>query len=150
MQYSKPLAIIVVLAMAGLGVSGYLLWYDFMTRRGACPLTGFFGCTAILTSVYSRIFGIPLALFGFIWFLAIVLFAALVARDAKWLKLLLAWSLVGVIGVIGLVYTEIFLIGAICPFCTSAHVLGVLILALTAVMWNKRSGRSKSALGHRD
>ena len=139
MQYSKPLTTTVILALAGLGVSGYLVWYDFMTWTGVCLLTGFFGCSAILTSPYSRIFGIPLALVGFIWFLVVVLLAALVARDSKWLKFLLVWSIIGLIGVIGLAYTELFLIGAICPFCTSAHVLGILILALTIVMWKKRS-----------
>jgi uncharacterized membrane protein len=139
LHYSKPLQTIVVLAVAGLGISGYLVWYDLMTRSGTCPLTGFFGCTAILTSAYSRIFGVPTALFGFIWFLVVVLFAALVARDAGRLKFLLVWSLLGFVGVIGLVYIELFLIGAICPLCTFAHVLGILVLALTAIMWNKRS-----------
>jgi len=122
----------------GLALAGYLTWYDLVTPKGACPLSGYFGCSAVLTSAYSRIAGIPVALLGFLWFLASARLDLLAAKSAKWLKLLLLWSLLALVGISALVYTEVFLIGAFCPLCTSAHALGLAVLALTVTLWVRK------------
>ncbi len=59
----------------------------------------------------------------------------LALTNEKWFKLLLVWSLAGLVGVLGLVYVEIFLIGEICLFCTSAHAIEVAIVVLTLTAW---------------
>jgi uncharacterized membrane protein len=131
--------IILALSLAGAALAGYLTWYDVVTSKGVCPLTGFFGCSAVLTSAYSRIGGVPVALLGFLWFLLAARLSLLAANAARWIKYLLAWSLLGLVSVIAFVYTEILVIGAFCPFCTSAHVLGLGILAATVSLWLHRS-----------
>jgi len=45
-----------------------------------------------------------------------------------------AWSLLGVIGVTGFVYTELFLLRSICPLCTIAHAAGLAILACSVIL----------------
>ena len=127
-----------VLAVAGLAISGYLTWCSFIIGVGVCPLTGYFGCSEVLTSPYSRILGVSVAVVGLLWFLATMFLSLLVASDEKWLGLLLVWSLLGLAGIIGLVYIEIFLIGALCPLCTSAHALGLAILGVSLNMWIAR------------
>lgn len=139
MQETRLPWVIVVLALAGLAISGYLIWYDIVTPRGACPLTGFFGCSQILSSPYSRIGRIPTAFLGVVWFAVAAWLSMVVARNQNWLVYLLVWSLLAPGGVSVLAYIELFLIGAICPLCTSAHALGITILALTLVMWRGRS-----------
>ncbi len=79
-----------------------------------------------------------MALLGVVWFLITGLLSAVVEKDEKWLKYLLAWSAVGLLAVFVLVYVEIFLIGSICPLCTSAHVLEITILGLTVSLWVTR------------
>lgn len=119
----------------GLALSGYLTWYDLVTPKGACPLSSYFGCSTVLTSAYSRIGGVPVALLGFLWFLVAARLGLLATNAAKWIKYLLMWSLLGLVGVVALLYIEIFVIRAICPLCTSAHALGLAILALTVALW---------------
>jgi uncharacterized membrane protein len=126
------------LALIGLGISTFLTWYDIVTPRGVCSLTGFFGCSEILTSQYSRIGGVPTAFVGALWFIVVLWLAIVVTRSEARLIHLLAWSLLAIPGVGALGYIELVVIGAICPFCTSAHVLGLAILVLAAIMWRNR------------
>ncbi len=140
MQRTKTVWTIVVLTLVGLGISVYLTWYDFTTPVGVCPpITSFLGCSAVLSSVYSRIGGIPVAVFGLLWFLVAAYLGMRVADDEKWLGILLGWSLVGLAGILALVAIEIFLVGQICLFCTAAHVVGLAILGLTVSLWKGRS-----------
>ena len=136
-QKQVPWAI-AALSLLGIAVSGYLTWNSIVTEGGICPLTGFFGCSAILSSVYAKILGIPAALFGMVWFLVALLLTMLLVRNAKGLNLMLAWSLLGLVGVIALAYTEFILVRAFCPYCTSAHILGLAILGLTIKLWKNR------------
>lgn len=131
------LIIIGIFALAGLTLSAYLTWYAILTESGICLLTGFFGCSKILTSSYSRIGRIPTALFGAVWFAVILLLTVLVAKSKDRLKFLLAWSLLAIPGVSTLVFIELVLIGAICPLCTGAHILGIAVMLLTVMMWRK-------------
>jgi len=135
LERTKTAWIAFALAVLGLGISGYLTWYSFITRTGVCTLTGYFGCSAVLTSAYSRIGGVPVALLGFVWFLVVASTSMLVVRDGKWLKYLLAWSVLGLLGIVGLEYVEIFVIRSICLECTSAHLLGIAVLVLTLSIW---------------
>ena len=63
------------------------------------------------------------------------------AVNISYLKFLLAWSMVAVVGVVTLLLIEILLLGEICPLCSSAHVLGLAITAITVKLWmNQRAG----------
>jgi uncharacterized membrane protein len=127
----------VALALLGLVDSGYLIWYDVASQKGICSLTGFFGCSTILDSSYARVGGIPTALFGFVWSAVVILLAMRVANDGEWIKYLLPWSILGALGVAALMYIELIRLGAICPFCTAAHILGLAILGLTVSLWRQ-------------
>jgi len=75
---------------------------------------------------------------GLAWFLVTMALSLGLLRNKKLAPALLAWSLVGLVGVVGLVYIELFLVGAICPVCTSAHLLGLGVLVLAVVIWRKQ------------
>ena len=135
MLRAKIVWLIVILAVAGLVLSGYLTWYGFTTSVGVCPLTGPFGCSAVLTSVYSKIGMMPVAVLGVVWFLVAALIGILLSNDEKWLKHLLVWSVIGLVGIASLEYVQIFLVGQICVLCVSSHVFGLAILVLTAGLW---------------
>ena len=146
-----------VLALAGLGVSIYLTIAHFTeSALLGCSETGLVNCTKVTTSAQSYVFGIPVAVLG----LAFYVFAVAIMSPWAWragrreIHLLRIASLVVGIGfVLYLLYAELFIIGSICLYCTSVHiitfVLFVLTMAAVAVWglkpgapWTLRLGRS--------
>jgi uncharacterized membrane protein len=135
---SKSQVAIIGLALAGIGVSGYLTWYELVVPVGVCPINmGYISCSAALTSQYSRIAGIPVAFLGLAWFIGAALLGIMAASRVSAVKVLVAWSGVALIGVIVLVSTEVLVLGELCPFCTVAHLLGLGIVALSIKQWLK-------------
>lgn len=119
----------VALSLAGVGVSIYLTALHYSGFAPACPATGVVNCEAVLTSPYAVIAGtsVPTSAAGIAWF---AISAVLWLRPYG--RLQLAWSAVGLATVLYLVFVEIVRLGAICLWCTAAHVL-VLALLLIAV-----------------
>lgn len=111
-------------SLAGVPISVYLL------AERACVADDFFACSPVLSSGYSQIYGFPVAGLGLIWFLAssLMAVAGLVGSETA-ARQLFYWSILGVAGVAFLVMVEVVLIGAICPLCTAAHLLGLSIFA---------------------
>lgn len=129
--------ITLVLALAGLGVSVYLTIAHYTTAVSlACPNTGAINCEKVTTSPESAVFGIPVAVLG----LAFYVFAVAIMSPWAWrsarhdvaLARLLS-MVVGIGFVLYLVYAEVIEIGNICLWCTSVHVITLILFALTAI-----------------
>jgi len=73
--------------------------------------------------------GVSVALLGLGWFVIVSSLLLIAWRSEKYIRAVFAWSLLGACGVVAFVYTEIFLLGSICPLCTIAHLSGLGILA---------------------
>jgi len=121
-------------AVAGLLVSAYLTYLSLLPPT-SCPVGefGIFSCNEVIYSEYAHFYGVSVALLGLGWFIVALGLIALAWRDRRFMWCVVAWSLLGAAGVAGFVYTEIFLLGSICPLCTLAHVAGLVILALSVV-----------------
>ena len=122
-------SVAILLSMAGIAVSIYLTVVHYAGFVPACPVSGVINCEAVLSSPYAVIAGtsIPTSAAGIVWFaISVVLWA----RPRR--NLLLAWSLLGLLTVVYLLFIEIVLVGAICLWCTAAHAL-VVVLVLIAV-----------------
>jgi uncharacterized membrane protein len=141
-----------VLAIAGLGVSVYLTIAHYTTAVTlACPNTGAINCEKVTSSPESKVFGIPVAVLG----LAFYLFLVAIMTPWGWrsgrreVALARLLSLVVGIGfVLYLVYAEVFQIGNICLWCTSVHVITLILFALTAIsaaIWGLTPGAATSA-----
>src|SRR3954471_2414858 len=62
-----------VLAVAGLGISVYLTIEHFSASTTlACPNTGALNCLKVTTSEQSAVFGIPVAVLGLVYFVAML------------------------------------------------------------------------------
>jgi len=130
-RWTRPQAIAILAGVAGVGISAYLTVVHFAGALPACPANATFNCDAVLSSPYGVIAGtnVPTSLAGIAWFLV---------SAALWLgsmpRARLAWSAVGLLTVVYLLYVEIVLLGTICLWCTAAHLLVVIlfILALAA------------------
>ena len=136
-----------VLALAGLGVSIYLTIAHFTeSTLAGCSETGLVNCTKVTTSAQSYVFGIPVAVLG----LAFFVFAAAIMSPWAWRAarreihlLRIASLVVGVGFVLYLLYAELFIIGSICLYCTSVHVITFLLFVLTmfaAAAWGLKPG----------
>jgi uncharacterized membrane protein len=115
--------------LAGLGISIYLTAVHYAGVPLACPANGTINCEAVLSSRYAIIAGtgVPTAAAGIVWFAVSML---LWIRPAG--RIQLAWSALGLVAVLSLVYVEIVLLGAICLWCSATHVL-VLVIFLIAL-----------------
>lgn len=127
----------VALSVAGVGVSIYLTVLHFIGFVPACPVTGSINCEAVLSSPYAVILGtaVPTSASGIVWF---AVSAVLWTRPFG--RLQLAWSAAGVLTVLFLVFIEIVRVGAICLWCTAAHVLVVAIFLISLSSPRRGSG----------
>jgi uncharacterized membrane protein len=118
-----------LVALAALVASGYLTWehfHDPSAQSLVCPATGAVNCVKVTTSSQSRFLGIPVAVLGFLYWLVMagLTFPATWRSSSKvlrWARLGLAS--VGMLFVLWLVYAELYLIKAICLWCTAVHIL---------------------------
>jgi uncharacterized membrane protein len=125
--------------LAGLGVSIYLTAVHYAGVPVACPANGTISCEAVLSSRYAVIAGtnVPTSAAGIVWFAVSALLW--IRRPGR---VQLAWSVAGLATVLSLVFVEIVLVGAICVWCSAAHVL-VLVIFLIALQ-SANGGRVRS------
>ena len=145
-----------VLALAGLGVSIYLTIAHFTeSALAGCSESGLVNCTKVTTSAQSYVFGIPVAVLGlafFVFGVAIMSPWAWQARRREVHLLRVAAMVVGIGMVVYLIYAEFIIIGSICLYCTSVHVITFLLFVLTAfgaAAWGLKPGRPWGIFGGR-
>ena len=121
----------IAISVAGIAVSIYLTALHYAGVVPACAGAGAINCEAVLSSPYAVIVGTttPTSALGIVWF---SVSAALWATRPGWIQV--AWSVVGILGVLYLVFVEIVLVGAICLWCTAAHVLVVALLLIAVTV----------------
>jgi uncharacterized membrane protein len=126
-----------VLALAALAVSAYLTLAHFTTSKLlVCSGSGTFNCTRVTTSAQSHFLGIPVAVLGLGWSVAMVAVCTPAAwrSPAPWIRFArLALAGAGILFVLWLLYAELFMIRAICLWCTAIHVLTFALFVLIVV-----------------
>ena len=136
-----------VLALAGLGVSIYLTIAHFTeSALAGCSESGVINCTRVTTSAQSYVFGIPVAVLGLAFYVFVVAIMspwAWQARRREIHMLRIAAMVAGIGFVLYLIYAELIIIGSICLYCTSVHVITFVLFVLTAfaaAAWGIRPG----------
>lgn len=137
-RVARPIqALSLALALAGVGVSTYLTIAHYTTPEIlACSASGTIDCTRVTTSQQSTVLGIPVAVLGLVFFVGMsaLCLPAAWRSDRRMVHLArLAATTIGIAFVLWLVYAELFIIGAICLWCTVAHVLAFGLFAITLV-----------------
>lgn len=131
------IAVTGLLSLAGLGVSVYLTVDHFAKIPLACSDTGIVNCTKVTTSAESYFLGIPVAVLGLCFYTVMVAINspwAWRAADRRIHLLRLALVTVGICFALYLVACELLIIGNICLWCTSVHVItfAIFVLVVTA------------------
>jgi uncharacterized membrane protein len=124
------------LSIAALVVSAYLAYAHFATSNVlACPEGGTINCELVTTSAQSKFLGIPVAVLGLLWSAAMVALTTPAAwrsrRRRPEIRIArLALVSIGMCFVVWLVYAELFVIGAICLWCTVVHAVTFALFVL--------------------
>jgi uncharacterized membrane protein len=126
-----------LLCLAGLGVSIYLTIAHYNARLTlACPETGIVNCAKVTESPQSAILGVPVALLGLLYFVAIGplhLPAAWRSESPLLRRARVGAAVAGILMVLYLVYTELFTLDALCLWCTAVHGITFLLFVVTLV-----------------
>ncbi len=128
-----------IICLLGLAAATYLTIAHY-TQSGlaVCPENSVVNCLKVTTSAESFVFGIPVALLGAIYFLpmlALCLPAAWRSANPYVAPARLAGAFAGMGFVFYLLYAELFVIKAICLWCTSVHVLTFLLFLCVMTGW---------------
>src|SRR5262245_65525545 len=127
----KPDWIVVILALLGLGVAGYLTTLKlggnqaFLCRDGS-------GCDIVQASRYSLLAGVPTAMWGAGVYLAIAVLAAIPRTVRRWQALFML-AAAAVAFSIYLTILSVFVIGATCLYCLASGVIAVALLVVIVV-----------------
>jgi uncharacterized membrane protein len=126
--------VIPVLALVGLTVALYLAYVEITQTEAVCGPVG--ECNVVQTSDYALFLGVPVALWGVLNYLVVVVLwtgqRTLVGRWANLSLLgLLGLTVFGTLFSIYLTCLELFAIQAICSWCLSSAVITAVLLLLT-------------------
>ena len=130
-----PGLILAVLDVIGLSIASYLSTVELQGGSLVCPIGG--GCEAVAASPYSRIDGIPVAVFGVCLSLILLTLAIAWWRSNLYALLLAHYglSLAGVIFEMYFLYLQAFVIHAVCFWCTSYGLSLILRFLIALVVW---------------
>jgi uncharacterized membrane protein len=136
--------IFIFLAIMGLADSVYLTIQHFNFSSVVCVITD--ECDTVLTSDYSKIAGIPVALLGAFYYFAILVlsFASLIRE--KVLPWLLYTTPVGFLASAWFVFVQLFILDSICSYCMLSAATSALIFGLTVFILIKNSLNKKSKI----
>ena len=133
-----PALILAALDAFGLAVASYL---SVVELQGGVPVCGpIKGCEEVALSQYSRIGGVPVAVFG-VGLSIILLIAALGwwrTGDRRLLATHYGFSLVGVTFEAYFTFLQVFVIDAICIWCAMYGISLVLRFLIALVVWVRR------------
>ncbi|MEM3030770.1 MAG: vitamin K epoxide reductase family protein [Candidatus Micrarchaeia archaeon] len=139
---------ITLLALGGVLLSAYLTWDHYQANGSAC---GIESCDTINRGTHSEIYGIPVAVIGVLGYAAIALTAGVIRRlkrngrrpekSLRGLLLLLAAG--GFAFTLYLVYLQLFVIKATCPFCALSALDITAVFVLSASFYLEKEKRAR-------
>ena len=134
-----PALILAFLDVVGLLIAAYL---SLVELQGGVPVCGpIKGCEEVARSEYSRIGGIPVAVFGVGLSLLLLTLAVAWWRTNLYVLLLAHYglSLAGVIFEAYFIYLQVFVIGAVCVWCASYGISLIARFVIALIVWLRGS-----------
>ena len=136
---SRHRAIILVLALLGLGFAGASSWVHYKllvdpTYISPCDINASFNCSQVYMSQYGSVWGVPVALAGLAWFALVAMIAGFAQPDDKTGaagSYIFALSTIGLAVILYLGYASFFVLKTGCLLCIGTYVavLGLFIVS---------------------
>jgi uncharacterized membrane protein len=123
-----------LLVLIGLFIAGYLSYLKLAAAPAVCVDAGPFDCNVVLNSQYSELAGVPIAYLGFGVY-ALIGLVMLFERRHSFLEqygslLIFGIGLFAWLFSMWLVYVQVALLGALCPWCLSHELNFTFLFAL--------------------
>ena len=134
-RWTAPLG--VLFSLLGIADTIYLTIGHYTEHFSfACPTTSFVNCESVTTSSYSQILGIPVAVLGLTFFVAMLAFQLpqiwkLHSKLVLYARL--AFSVSGIVVALWLIFVEFQKLHEICLYCTASHILAFGIFVVTSI-----------------
>jgi len=129
--------ILLLLALAGFGVSYYIFKSKRKNKKMVCTFGG--DCNNVLYSKYNNVFGVPLEIGGMIYYFAVFLLTGLFMAGVLDLFGISVSSILIVIGAIAVVFSAYltFIQGVVlkdwCQWCLSSGAISLLIFIVEII-----------------
>lgn len=122
--------LLTILVLSGMIVSLYSVYYHYQEEGSSfCNFSENLNCDVVNKSIYSEILGIPIALFGFLMYVAL----AILYYQNMWKEGFLIIFSAGIFTIF-LTYIEIFLLKALCPLCVAN---AIIVYSILWINWKK-------------
>lgn len=144
MSKNVLLAILVALALIGFVDSWYLAQSAATNTALVCDIDGLDGCNTVANSPYSRVFGVPLADFGLVFYGVLLLASVAGFRlsNRRFFRGLLALAIVGALLSVYFVYVQFMLIEAVCIYCLISAATSWFSLGVAAILYSRQPSLS--------
>jgi uncharacterized membrane protein len=124
-----------ILTILGLLVSIYMTIFKITNNAKMC--IGSHGCSVVNSSRYAEVNGIPVAVLGVVGYAAILAVLLLERRPGFFRQngtlLFFGLSLTGFLFTLYLIFVEVALIKAYCPFCITSQAAMTLIFIISVI-----------------
>ncbi len=129
--------IIIIVAFLGFLDATYLTVQHYLHTVPPCSATQ--GCERVLTSTYATVAGIPIALGGVIFYLAVFVLALWMMMNGlrKAILLLFGLTVIGLVTSAVLVYLQLGVLKAICLYCMGSAISTILLFVFGLLLFLK-------------
>lgn len=131
---------ILVLSILGLITSLYLVQSHYAPpgEGSLCDISESISCSAVTHSQFGELLGVPVAIFGVMWFIVLMSLAwKSLKRRGDLITFMLSWLGLGILFVIYLIIAEIIL-RTLCPFCTVVHLIIIMAFVLALLLYKSQ------------
>lgn len=136
---NKIFILLLTLSFLGFVDSTYLTITHYKNIIPPCTITN--GCEKVLSSNFAVIFGIPMAAYGIVYFIASIAFNVLLFQRRKniWLKrIFMIFNSSGVVAAVILLVIQFLIIKALCQYCMLVELILFLLFTLCVFLLNRR------------
>ena len=133
---NKVVIILFIFAILGFIDSSFLTVEHFANVIPPCTTSG---CETVLTSSYSTMFGIPVALLGIIYYLliSIGLFAHIESKHEPSLRAILLLTVTGFVMSMWFVAAQAFIIHSYCLYCLGSATISTILFGTSVYVLKK-------------
>jgi uncharacterized membrane protein len=140
MRRPALLGFTMLFSFAGIADAWYLAEHALTNTALSCGIGTLSGCNTVAQSAYSHFFGIPLGVYGLVFYTIIFILAAIsTTKNSHRLNQgLFGLGIVGILFSFYFLWLQFFVIDAICIYCLGSFVISLGIFVFTAFLVRRR------------
>ncbi len=134
---------VLILAFFGIADTAYLAQSEISGYLPVCSFEKIDGCRIVAESSYAHLFGIPLGVYGLVFYILMFILVAvsLIFSHSRLTRALRIFAGIGLIASLAFFLVQVFLIDAFCLYCDISGVLSAIIFI---ILLGQRRRKTKS------